>query len=711
MKKTMLLVMLALTLVFAFTATALADDPTVTIYEPMKNATGTFFELSEDSKAIAVKNGAGSVYFTVTGLTEEMTVSGTKVVSDSQLNVATEIASQLKVATEIAMREVATNKDGLYKVDYKATDKKVGLTVKGADGAAIESVEYTLARPSLSYIRMNEKESTTGADKVEDFSDKNIAIYTVDDEWDTLYIQPVATTAYATITIDGEELEGDDWFKQSMKKDEFEYEIEVTVEFGADKYSETYTLYAITSEYEEAELTSFTAGVKKDTDAFLTFIGEKKLYVFVPYDYDDEDEYYFQALTGDKNDTVTYTYDGDSDEEEEYAGNATKSYYVSESLDKITVEVEDKYGITSEYEVVTVVATKNAGDDADLDDLVIKTGKKSSSIKTEAEILPEFEYNVTSYSVLVEDGQKYATFTMKPSDKDASIFVNGEFIGQGNKSYTATVELPEETGKFIITVVAEDGETYKNYTLNINGGDSTQLKSMAVTGLTKSLNPAFAATQLNYLGYTSASSVTINAVAESAACSVTISGSGSKNGLGSANGTFNLAEGLNVFNVTCYQKGLTANIYTVSIYRIPAEKTIKVSKQAVTVNGVAKTLTAYNINGNNFLQLRDVALLLNGTNKGFAVDFNDNTQTANLTSGAVYIPNGTENAAISTYKYAAVSTQNFNLNNKAVYPAAFNIDGSNYVMLRDLGILLNFGITFSDNTIAINTSNVYIPGK
>ena len=178
------------------------------------------------------------------------------------------------------------------------------------------------------------------------------------------------------------------------------------------------------------------------------------------------------------------------------------------------------------------------------------------------------------------------------------------------------------------------GEESETYNLTVNAGDSTLLKSLTVSGLSKGVSPAFASNQMNYIGYTTASSVSISATAQDSGCSVTISGTGSKTGAGSATGSFSLAEGLNIFTVSGYQSGATMSSYTVSIYRIPNVRNIKVSQQKVTVNGSARTLTAYNINGNNFLQLRDVATLLNGTSKSFALSFNDSTQTAYMTTGS-----------------------------------------------------------------------------
>ncbi|MDO4733473.1 MAG: cadherin-like beta sandwich domain-containing protein, partial [Bacillota bacterium] len=641
-------------------------------------------ETDGGKKYIARDNGKGTVYFKVNGLESGMDVyvGGTKVTASS----------------------------GVYKADYSADANAIIITVKKGSSTII-SETYNMIRPTLDSILLYDDDNERKADEVTKFSSNFAATYTFDEDWEDLYILPIPSNAkyVETLEVEGDELDVDDeeWYDFALKKDTYEIEIDITVEVGSDKASQTYTLYVSNEDYEGGSIKEFIANDDDNSKSpFLSFVGKEKIYVFVPYD-SEGDDIYFQALTGNDEDQISYdgsdAVDGDDDDE----------WYEAEKLEKITIE--DEYGFTTTYEVVIYTADDDdLENDTELKDLALSTGKKTSSIKNDVDLTPEFDEDVKAYTAAVEDeDQIYGKISLKLADKNAYVFINDEFVGTGSsKAMTATIGIdPATTNKYEIVVVAEDCETDDTYTLTINGGNSTALKALTISGLSKAMSPAFNATQLNYIGYTSAATATITATAESSACSVTIAGAGSKTGSGSATGTFNLAQGLNVFTITNYQKGMDSNVYSVSIYRVPDVKTIKVSKQNVTVNGASKTLTAYNINGNNFLQLRDVALLLSGTSKGFGVSFNDSTQSAYLTTGSTYVANGTENAAISNYTRAALSTQKFYLNNTAINPAAFNIDGSNYVMLRDLGVLLNFGITYSNNTIAINTNTNYVPGK
>lgn len=682
MKKSLLVVLLALALVLAFAATSLAA---VDIDGPSLKADGSQIIPMTSNNELALDNKATKLYFKITGLAEGDKVTGAKLVSGE---------------TEI--------------YEASVTAKQTSLTIK----AGGESFVYTLVRPVLDLVYMNDEAKTKKADKVTFEDDEISAFYVFNEDWSKLFFMPVSVNeddAYTTfdVEIDDDAVTDDDgWYEQKLKNDIYTVSIKVVVDVAGRSFNQYYYVYPTAKEYKIPELNYFKAGSDDDVDDYKTVIGSDTLYVFVPYDknFDLDDDMYFHAQTGNKDDVIFY---GDSTEE--FTGKDKYCFEGDGHLDKITVVDENDFA--NVYKVVVVAGAKNAEDDATLDELSLKSGKSATSQTNTVELSPKFDPKAKNqdYTASVPTDQTHAKVTLATSDDAAYVFINGECITTGSKKdVSAVLELAKGANKFEILVVAEDCETTQLYTLTINQGSSTNLKALTVGGLLKAMSPAFDVAKLNYIGYTTAEAITLTATAEDATASVTVSGAGSKSAVGSVNETFALKEGINIFTVTVYQKGASATkAYTVSIYRVPAVRTIKVSQQKITVNGTSKTLTAYNINGNNFLQLRDVAMLLNGTDKTFAINFNDATQSAYLNTGSAYTPNGTENAAISTYKAAAVSTQNFFLNNTQVYPIAFNIDGSNYVMLRDLGALLDFGITFNaaTNSIAVTTSTPYVPGR
>jgi len=113
------------------------------------------------------------------------------------------------------------------------------------------------------------------------------------------------------------------------------------------------------------------------------------------------------------------------------------------------------------------------------------------------------------------------------------------------------------------------------------------------------------------------------------------------------------------------------------------------------------------------VKLRDIAYLLNGSAKQFQVSFVSSSNSIHITAGTAYTSNGQENVALASPKRAVASSQSVYLNSAQVAPMAYNIDGNNYLMLRDLALLLDFGMSYDANsgTVAISTTGSYSPNK
>jgi hypothetical protein len=95
----------------------------------------------------------------------------------------------------------------------------------------------------------------------------------------------------------------------------------------------------------------------------------------------------------------------------------------------------------------------------------------------------------------------------------------------------------------------------------------------------------------------------------------------------------------------------------------------------------------------NWLKLRDLAFLLNGTEKQFQVGWNEATNTVTITSNMPYAPVvGDELRELPPDVTAIASPQRFILDGHTVSVAAYNINGYNYFRLRDIAILLDFDI-------------------
>ena len=130
----------------------------------------------------------------------------------------------------------------------------------------------------------------------------------------------------------------------------------------------------------------------------------------------------------------------------------------------------------------------------------------------------------------------------------------------------------------------------------------------------------------------------------------------------------------------------------------------------VLVNGENISFDAYNILGNNYFKLRDLAHVLSGSEKQFDVDFDLESNTILLTTGEEYTVVGGEMAGKGEEnKTPRATSSSILLDDEEVSFTAYNIEGNNYFMLRDIGAAFDFGVEWNDETktIIIDTSIGY----
>ena len=130
----------------------------------------------------------------------------------------------------------------------------------------------------------------------------------------------------------------------------------------------------------------------------------------------------------------------------------------------------------------------------------------------------------------------------------------------------------------------------------------------------------------------------------------------------------------------------------------------------ILVNEKEVVFDAYNIGGNNFFKLRDLAFILNGTEKQFSVGWNEVSNSITLTSGESYSAVGGEMTGKGTGSIIPTwSDSKISLNGNETSFTAYNLDGNNYFKLRDIGAALNFAVEWDGarNTIVIDTSRGY----
>ena len=118
--------------------------------------------------------------------------------------------------------------------------------------------------------------------------------------------------------------------------------------------------------------------------------------------------------------------------------------------------------------------------------------------------------------------------------------------------------------------------------------------------------------------------------------------------------------------------------------------------QAVYVNDARVYPTGYNIADNNYFKLRDI-----GTLVGFGVEWNGETQTVEIsTARTTPSTEGISDTAASG-AVAKISDQRITVDGVQVNMTAYQIDGNNYVKLRDIGKQVNFGVGYDNATASV----------
>lgn len=165
------------------------------------------------------------------------------------------------------------------------------------------------------------------------------------------------------------------------------------------------------------------------------------------------------------------------------------------------------------------------------------------------------------------------------------------------------------------------------------------------------------------------------------------------------------AAGTSAPTATTVSETVSESVMAASLTAYPATMTVMLDGKQVKPVG-------YNINGNNYYKLRDIALILNGTTAQFGVSWDKSTRSMNLTPGSSYEAVGGELGAIPT-KNATAQTCNETVLSNGIKASltAYNVDGYNYFKLVDLGDALGFDVGYESQTrtVVITTPTVEQP--
>ncbi|MDY3617748.1 glucosaminidase domain-containing protein [Agathobaculum sp.] len=133
-------------------------------------------------------------------------------------------------------------------------------------------------------------------------------------------------------------------------------------------------------------------------------------------------------------------------------------------------------------------------------------------------------------------------------------------------------------------------------------------------------------------------------------------------------------------------------------------QTVYISTTEADTTGTRADPTIYNIEGKTYFKLRDLGRLLD-----FGVTYDASDKSVHILPDKPYTPTANESTTnTATERAEAVPTkQTLYLNDKRITPAVYNIKGNNYLGLRELGELVDFGVAYNYDTRRITVYGAY----
>jgi len=126
------------------------------------------------------------------------------------------------------------------------------------------------------------------------------------------------------------------------------------------------------------------------------------------------------------------------------------------------------------------------------------------------------------------------------------------------------------------------------------------------------------------------------------------------------------------------------------------EVNAQLSRQTITVNGRALDVKAYNIDGHNYVMLRDLAAMLAGTPAKFTVGFDERENKVTIEKGVDY--DGALSSDPRDLSRSAMRSRQVVCCDGNVLEGlnVFNIGGNNFFSLRELAEFIGYGITYDE---------------
>lgn len=136
------------------------------------------------------------------------------------------------------------------------------------------------------------------------------------------------------------------------------------------------------------------------------------------------------------------------------------------------------------------------------------------------------------------------------------------------------------------------------------------------------------------------------------------------------------------------------------------------SPHSFEVDRQPQDVAAYTIDGNNYFKLRDIASILNGSEKQFEIVWDNAEQTIEIKSGQSYTAVGDEMQPLAEGTVpASYSTDRLLMDGEEVKLAGYAVNGNNFYKLRDVAYLIDFGVTWDETArrVIVDTTQSYVP--
>ncbi len=129
----------------------------------------------------------------------------------------------------------------------------------------------------------------------------------------------------------------------------------------------------------------------------------------------------------------------------------------------------------------------------------------------------------------------------------------------------------------------------------------------------------------------------------------------------------------------------------------------------IDVDGIFVNLSGRNINGNNYFRLRDIANALNDTVKNFQVTYDETEDRVIIEKGRNYEPDNGKNeeSGVPGGDVITEGKSEVYLDGIPCELKSYNVNGYNYVKLRDVAELIDFALYYYSETNSVS----FVTGK